>query len=247
MMALANPKPADDFAVPAAGSGCATGNLLIARLSPAVWSDVRSLCDRVDLEPGQRLFGADQRSPQLYFPDSGAIGLIACLPDGHGLQIALVDRHGAAGLPALAGHLTMPFDAIVQLPGTATRMRAEAFDHLRRDAGGHALLCTYLYSLAVESIHSALCNAFHTVEQRCARWLLMLSDLGGDEFFITQEHLSTMLGVRRPSVTMGALALQQQGAIRYRYGRMAIDNRAALEQSACECYHIVRDLRSRPV
>jgi CRP-like cAMP-binding protein len=246
-MKRATLRPLDDVAMPADGVAGAHINALCARIPTTLRSEVRRFCDRIDLEPGRRLFGAEEPRQYLYLPHSGAIGLIACLPSGQALQIALVDRHGIAGLPPLGRNPSMPCDALVQLPGAATRMRIEALNRLRPDPTFGAGLYAYLYSLSAEAMQSALCTSFHAVEQRCARWLLMLSDIGGNEFFLTQDHLSTMLGVRRPSVTMGALALQQRGAISYRYGRMVIRDRSALEQSACTCYRTIRDLRSDPL
>jgi CRP-like cAMP-binding protein len=88
---------------------------------------------------------------------------------------------------------------------------------------------------------SAACNAVHSVEQRCARWLLTTNDrVGGDEFELTHNVLSQMLGVRRASVTEVAGSFQQAGMIHYERGRVSIRQRAGLELAACECYGIVR-------
>jgi Mn-dependent DtxR family transcriptional regulator len=62
-----------------------------------------------------------------------------------------------------------------------------------------------------------------------------------DEFPLTQEFLSQMLGVRRASVTLAAGALQKAGFIEYRRGRLKILDRAGLEQASCECYQVIRD------
>lgn len=61
-----------------------------------------------------------------------------------------------------------------------------------------------------------------------------------DEFEITQEFLSRMLDVHRPSISVVASLFQQAGIIRYTHGRMKILDRARLEDSACECYAMVR-------
>ena len=58
----------------------------------------------------------------------------------------------------------------------------------------------------------------------------------GDEFPLTQEFLSQMLGVRRPSVNTAGLALQHAGLIRYSRGKITIVDRKGLEASSCECY-----------
>ena len=60
-----------------------------------------------------------------------------------------------------------------------------------------------------------------------------------DELLLTQGYLASMLGVHRPTVTIAARVLQAAGTIQYRYGRVRIVDREALEEAACECYHIV--------
>ena len=79
------------------------------------------------------------------------------------------------------------------------------------------------------------------MEQRCCRWLLMTSErVKSDEFPITQEFLSQMLGVRRASVTVVAGILQKAGLIRYSRGRITILDRPGLELRSCECYGVVQ-------
>jgi CRP-like cAMP-binding protein len=86
------------------------------------------------------------------------------------------------------------------------------------------------------------CNRLHTINQRCARWLLMTHDRvgGGDSFDLTQEFLSYMLGVRREGVSGASHALQHLGIISYRRGHISVLDRPALERAACECYGATR-------
>jgi CRP-like cAMP-binding protein len=107
-------------------------------------------------------------------------------------------------------------------------------------------LCTtcedYARSFVANLLQNVACNAAHSVEQRCARCLLMCGDHTEDDTFeLTQEYLSEMLGVRRSTVTIVASALQQAGLIRYRRGAITVLDRRGLETVACECYRIVRD------
>jgi len=88
----------------------------------------------------------------------------------------------------------------------------------------------------------AACNKVHSIEQRCAKWLLMAQDrLQTEEFTVTQAFLAEMLGVRRPSVSEVALRLQHRGVIHYRQGHMTIVDRPGLERLACVCYSVVRE------
>jgi CRP-like cAMP-binding protein len=88
---------------------------------------------------------------------------------------------------------------------------------------------------------TAGCNRVHSVDQRCARWLLMSQDrVGRDQFPLTHEFLARMLGVRRASVSQAAEGLQRAGLIEYRQGWIHIVDRARLEQQACEDYRLSR-------
>ena len=63
-----------------------------------------------------------------------------------------------------------------------------------------------------------------------------------DQFEVTQEFLSQMLGAHRQSVTLAAGNLQKAGLIRYSRGKLTILNREGLEAAACECYRVVKEI-----
>jgi CRP-like cAMP-binding protein len=87
---------------------------------------------------------------------------------------------------------------------------------------------------------SAACNRFHSIESRLARWLLMTQDrMRSDDFRITQDFLSNMLGVRREAVNKAASALQNLELISYNRGQLSILNRNILASKACLCYPII--------
>jgi CRP-like cAMP-binding protein len=111
------------------------------------------------------------------------------------------------------------------------------------DAGGalQKILHRYIHTTIVIGSQTAACNRLHQIEARLCRWLLMSSDgVGSEELFLTQEFLSTMLGVRRAGVSEAASQLQGKGLIRYQRGRIQIVDRKSLETAACECYRVVR-------
>ncbi len=104
------------------------------------------------------------------------------------------------------------------------------------------LLQRYTHSLLTQVSQSAVCNQFHAVDARLARWLLMTHDrMDEDEFQLTQEFLSNMLGIRREGVSRAAGDLQRLKLIRYSRGRLKVLNRAGLEAVACSCYGVIKD------
>lgn len=64
--------------------------------------------------------------------------------------------------------------------------------------------------------------------------------VGRDEFALTQQYLSQIRGVRRPTVFQSARKLQAQGLIRYRRGTITLSDRRGAECLTCSCYGIVR-------
>ena len=99
----------------------------------------------------------------------------------------------------------------------------------------------YTQALMTQIAQAAACNRLHSVEQRCARWLLMSHDrVDGDRFELTQEFLGQMLGAGRQAVNGAAQALQHQGLLTYSRGAITVHDRDGLERASCECYEIIR-------
>jgi hypothetical protein len=81
----------------------------------------------------------------------------------------------------------------------------------------------YAHAFFNQVAQSGACNQFHSLQQRCCRWLLMTHDLmQSDEFLLTQEFLAMMVGVQRTGVSAAAGGLQRAGLIRYKCGNVTI-------------------------
>ncbi len=104
----------------------------------------------------------------------------------------------------------------------------------------------YTHAFMTQISRTAVCNRFHPVGARLARWLLMTHDrMEADEFRLTQLFLSGMLGVRREAVTIAALGIQKRGLVTYSRGKMKILDRSGLESAACECYAVLKNEESQ--
>jgi Crp-like helix-turn-helix domain len=132
-------------------------------------------------------------------------------------------------------------------PMPIEKMKADVFkDLINPDNPLHGLLLHYTHALMFQIAQSAACNSHHSVEERCCRWLLMTRDrVQSDQFPITHEFLSQMLGVRRASITVVAGMLQKAGLIRYSRGQMTILDRLGLEAVSCQCYRFVKEEEDR--
>ena len=196
----------------------------------------------VELPLRQILHAAGEPIDAVYFPETGYASMLASLEDGDAAEVGLIGREGMVGLPVLLGADHDDIEAMVQSPGTALRMSTAAFrEALERIPALRVLLLRYALVHHGQVARTAACNGRHHTDQRLARWLLMAHDRAeGDEFPMTHEFLSMMLGVRRAGITVAAGQLQKAGFIRYERGRMEVTDRPGLESAACECYGVVR-------
>ena len=97
----------------------------------------------------------------------------------------------------------------------------------------HRELLKAAYALQTQVTQTALANGRSKIEERLARWLLMADDrIDGDELPLTHEFLSLMLGVQRSGVTLAVQALEADGLIAARRGRISILKRAKLEKKS---------------
>jgi CRP-like cAMP-binding protein len=123
------------------------------------------------------------------------------------------------------------------------RIEAAKFLHLYQESVPfRTLMNKFQNIILLQAQQSAACHALHTVEARLCRWLLQSEDVtGSDVVPLTQEFLSSMLGVGRNSVSLCAHALQKAGLISYSRGQIKILNREGLKEAACECYDVIRE------
>lgn len=222
-------------------------NRLLSQLTPRAHAAFDAECDFVELASGQILYEPGSRIDHLYFPETCVASMVRRMENGSGVEVGIVGIDGVTGISAVLGATTMPTQCLIQIPGKARRISTEALmsaikrPSLKTADGRPMLALLHLYSQALfeQVAQSAACNRLHSLEQRCARWLLMTHDrTPGDELALTQEFLSYMLGVRRAGVTEAAGSLQRSGLINYRHGRIRVRDRVGLEAVSCECYRV---------
>jgi CRP-like cAMP-binding protein len=96
-----------------------------------------------------------------------------------------------------------------------------------------------VHVFSVQVAHTALANGRAKIEERLARWLLMVHDrIDGDEVNLTHDFIALMLGVRRPGVTDALHALEGKGLIRSTRGVLRIVDREGLEVIANAIYGV---------
>jgi CRP-like cAMP-binding protein len=217
-------------------------NMLLAALPKRDRDGLLPHLKPVTLRSEEVLYEPDEPIRHVYFPTSGMISLLVVLHNGSVAEVGRVGNEGMVGLPVFLGLWTSHTRAFVQIPGEALRMRAQVFRQQARPGGPLAnLLLRCTQTLMRHSERLTACNTWHPVEQRLSRWLLTTHDrVRADQFEVTQEFLSQMLGVHRQSVTVAARNLQKAGLIRYSRGKLRILDRPGLEGASCECYRALR-------
>lgn len=220
-----------------------SANRLLAALPAKEYQHLLPKLEEISLPFTEIIYAPDDVIRYVYFPNSGIISLLAAVAERSQLEVGIVGNEGMVGLPVFLGVKTSNNQALVQGKGVAMRMETKNF--LTECNNGNSLsriLQRYTHSLMTQISQSAVCNRFHPIEARLARWLLMTGDrMESDVFQITQEFLSNMLGVRRESVTLSAKTYQQNNLISYSRGKISILNRAVLEAAACRCYFIIKN------
>jgi CRP-like cAMP-binding protein len=217
------------------------GNRLLGALPAEEFERLQSHLETVTLEIKDRLYERNSPIEHVYVPINCVTSVMATMKDGRMVEVGTIGKEGMDGLPVFLGAKTAPLASFCQVPGDAARMTADAF---RSEVGSndklHDLLRRFTEATLVFAGQSSACNRLHSVEQRCGRWILHAHDrVGDDEFYLTQEFLSQMVGVRRASVSEVAGAFQREGLISYSRGRLKICDRTGLEAVTCECYGVI--------
>jgi CRP-like cAMP-binding protein len=203
---------------------------------------LRPLLEEVHLEQHYVVSRPHEVPSYVYFPLGCVASVIVVMKEGQTAEAATIGNEGMTGISVVLSGPSQPGETIIQVEGDAARVAATRISAMvNENPAMRRLVDHYVLAVVSQISQSAACNRLHSVEERAARWLLMTADrVGADEFRLTHEFLSTMLGVRRTTTTLAVGALQTAGMLRYSRNQMRIVNRQALEEVACECYEVVR-------
>lgn len=218
-------------------------NLLLAALPRPTYERLMSKMTLVRLPLSKVLCHAGDMMPHAYFPNNGMVSLVSTTQSGSSIEVGMVGREGVVGLPIILGTGESPYEMNVQVEvESAWKIPAEVLkEEFSRGGKFQAVLLNYMHVLLKQLSQSAVCNRFHTTEERFGRWLLIARDrVSSSTLNLTQEIIGQMLGIPRTGVTMTAGNFQREGLIRYSRGKITILDPDGLEERACECYEITK-------
>jgi CRP-like cAMP-binding protein len=213
-------------------------NRFLYALPGAIYKRLAVHCEEVALKRGMIIHPANIMADYLYFPDRGLISLVKIMSDGRSAEVGFIGTSGIAGAPALLGMEEAGFESIVQLRGSARRLKSAVLRaEMEQSLVVRQLVLRWLHCYISQLAQTAACNRLHSLRQRCCRWLLIAYDNAErPEFELTHEFLALMMGVNRPTLTTTVGRLQEKGVIAYKRASIKILDREGLERDGCECY-----------
>lgn len=220
-----------------------SGNRLLSTFSPEARGLIESFGELVDLPAGSLVLRSGEQVEASIFPVDGTmISMTVELSGGRSAEVASVGNEGAVGGIVSCGHAPAYSSATVLVPGPAFRVPMEALENAKnRSPFIENLFCRFSDYLLAEVMQSVVCNAFHSISERAARWLLHAQDRAGDRIELTQEAFAGLLGVQRTTVNAVVQQLSSEGLIATGRGTVRVTDRAGLKQRACECYGRLQD------
>jgi CRP-like cAMP-binding protein len=218
-------------------------NRILASLPDKEREQILAHLEPFHLDHSAVIYEIGSRIEYVYFPNSGMVSLISHTEEGETLEVCIVGFEGLVGLSVFLESDLSQYRAIVQGTGDALRMKSATFTaECERRASLRRLIRRYTQARMIQVTQAAICNRFHSMEERLSRWLLQTQDcMRSDELQLTQEFIAMMLGTHRPGVTIAAGILQSAGLIHYNRGHITILDREHLEAASCECYKVFRE------
>ena len=222
-------------------------NRLLAALPTEDYQSLVPYLEPVELPQYKIVYNAGENYDYAYFPSYSIISNVAIMENGSTVEIGVIGNEGMIGLPIFLETNYTTSTAIVQVGDGGYRIAAGRLQQeFHRQGALRRLMMRYIQARIVQLGQNAACNRYHSVEQRFARWLLTVRDnIQKNEFHLTQEFISQMLGVRRTGVSEIANRFQEEGIIQYKRGFIRIVSSQKLEAYACECYRLITREYSR--
>lgn len=217
-------------------------NKLLRLLEPEAFQRLAPKLKLTPLQSRQVLYKPNEPIHTVYFPENSVICQMTVMSNGDTVETATVGLEGASWISASIGAPSMPCETVVVIGGDAHALDIHDLDHeMKENEPFRNILTQYSHALLIHSMRMTGCTGLHTLEQRCARWILETLDrVSADRFSITHEFLAMLLGVSRPSVSVIIEEFARRGMLRLERGRVLIGDRDKLLKVSCDCYAVIK-------
>jgi len=211
-----------------------TNNVLLNLMNSSDRDALLGVSELVELKYRDKLEDPCHRIEFLYFIESGFASLIYKGRGDHVAEIAIVGPEGCTGCSTLLGVDRSPQATMVQVAGSAQRIRtADAVSVMRSSRRLHEYLLLFVHTQLIQRDETALAASKGTIIERLARWLLMVGDrIAASDLPLTHELISIMLASRRAGVTTALGNLHGKGLIDLDRGNIHITDREGLVRVA---------------
>jgi CRP-like cAMP-binding protein len=219
------------------------GNRLLSTFSREARALIEPYGEMVELASGDVVLSRGEQVHASLFPvGQTMISMSVELSGGRSIEVASIGLRGAVGGIISCGQAPAFAQATVLVGGPAYRVPMEALEDAKRrsDFIGN-IFCRFSDYLLAQVMESVACNAFHSIPERAARWLLHAQDRAGDRIELTQEAFAGLLGVQRTTVNAVVQSLQAERLVSTSRGVVRVTDRAGLKRRACECYQRLED------
>jgi CRP-like cAMP-binding protein len=205
-------------------------NQILKALSSEDFALLQPLMRHVELGIKARLEIPYQPIEHVYFPEAGIASVVATLPGGRQSEVGIIGYDGMTGVAVILGQDRSANETYIQVAGNGWILPVENLRSVIAESPSlRAALLRCAHAFLVQSSRTALVNGHSKIEERLARWLLMVHDRGeGNKIYLTHEFLATMLGARRPGVTTALQMLEYRGLVHAKRGEITIVDRAGM-------------------
>jgi CRP-like cAMP-binding protein len=216
-------------------------NTLISALSPDDLGLLEPHFTRLTLAREDVLVHVNKPIEHVYFPEAGIASIVATMTNSRPTEVGIFGREGVSATCLLLGTDHSPHESFIQVgEGAALRIATAPYlDAVRKSETLRTTLLRFVHSTLIQAAQSTVTNAYHRMEARLARWLLMCHDrIDGDEIMLTHDFMSMMIAAERSGVTVSLHILEGAGMIRSTRGRVIIRDREKLEDLAGDSYGV---------
>jgi CRP-like cAMP-binding protein len=221
-------------------------NSILLAIPDQEFAGIRDTLHFLDLPLYMVLHEPRKKLEYAFFLNSGMASSVFNTNGGESVEVGVTGNEGFTPIPAAAGMRHSPHEVMMQVGGNGFRMPVDELQGVLKSTPQlQTLLSRYATVHGLQTAQTAGCNRLHDLQQRLARWLLLIQDrVGSGLLKITHDFLAMMLGTDRPSVSLAAGTLRDQRIIEYSHGSVRVLNRKKLESSACECYGLIQEFNA---